>query len=699
MKKMNRKVAISIVAILALSLITFVVAASDDEDKDWKGYFLVGGAYVDAENFETPNSLSSGRIAEYGFAESVPVLGFGLGNIAGDGYTFVDAEFYTVDQMNASLAAKFGGLTVNGKFSRFLHRLNNDPFLDFDGDNANYTGLQTFTLHNDTMDDEMMMRATILEGGLKFAPETFKGGSLFLHSRLIGREGDKQTSVLGYHCSNCHMEIETTGFEMSQLETVLGAEMAKKGFAARYEYTMANMDNATDTFDIMATATAWALGAPGDVVTTNAGYDNKKSSNAGMVRFDMNNIASVYGKFKIGEVENKNTGNKHDLTYYTGKVNVFAGKMLRLKAMFDHSGSMSAYSVDSHAIATVPGLTLATYSWNDGHGFSTDTINGFGFERTRLSGTALVRLNKAMRFEGSYMTSTTERTGVHSAEETKVNTFKLKGSFRPNKMFRVRAYFSMLDRENPIGHLVKDHGTQLDGLYHAYNGTEETAFGFNALVTPNDKTVFTLNYVYKKEEGSQPVNASLNTFAPSGSAIINPLTMTATHFITDITSLDMTKTTMNFNATGSFQFNDKSGAYASYSMFNNTWDSELYMGTRIGGYRGWWFSNQHTNMDYEGKGNVISASAWLSLGKVTLTPGWNYTTVESGFADTPEITLQNNMNTVDITINQFSLKASMPINDKLFANVGFYYDDYADAEIVMADATMTTVYGYLKWKF
>lgn len=665
---------------IALSFLTFIVSADDNKDDDkkpWKGSIRFGGIYSDADeaDYINTNPLTGGRVAEYGIAESAAILGIDLTYMGEDGnMSFINGALFDADNANASIFAAMNRMFfIQADFKRFVHRLDNDNLLDWSD--------SYITFDDEALNDEMIMRMNILNSGIKFKPEAFPGAAFFAHVRIIGREGDQQARTLNEHCSNCHMTSQTMAFDTQTLEYVVGAEYSQQGFAAKYEFKNRSVSVDSESPTVVVGAASfhpWNWGGNGDTISVLETPENSFMSNSGEARVDFNSQGSLYGKFSVGEYENDNTGFTQDMTYYVGKANFYANDWVRLKGMFEY------YELSSN----VPGMYA-----------SNDLINGFGFNRTRFAGAVIIRPMKELKLEGKYTMEDWEREGTHNAEESSINYFQVKGMYRPNRQFRLRASWKYVDRENPIGHAVKDHGLELPGIYQAFQGTEENHFKVNALFTPDDKITLSFNFSYMDEEGTEVPNNSLNTVPASdaGLIIIGPTTQPS-NFVTMNSSLDLEATRIQTSVTANFEMSEDAGIYGDYSYFDNSWKRDTYFGTKSGRPQ-YFFLDDYRTMDYEGSGNTLSLGAWLRAGTVLIYPSWSYTDVESGYDHSVTETTALDANTVETTINRLKLKASMPINDDLWITLGYFLDKYEENYLPDGSGEINMFFGWLKYKF
>jgi len=677
---MKKALIFSLVCVLSLSFLTFIATADDskDEKKPYKGALYLGGIFSDAdeEDYINTNPNTGGRVAEYGIAESAAILGFKLIYMPETGdYVFADAMVYNEDNAMASFDANWSrvfGASLD--YRRFVHRLDNDNLTDWSD--------SYITFDDETAAAELQMRMQMLNSGVKFTPSSFPGASFFAHMSLIGREGDMQARTLNNHCGNCHMTTQAMAFDTQTLALMVGAEYSQKGFSGRYTFTNRSLSVSSDNLTVDTSGHDWLWNEDGENFNTPIlrTPEGSFTSHAGEVRFDHGTQFSVYGKGRFGELENDDTGYTQEQNYWVGRANYYANDWLRFKGSFDY------YELTSD----VPGM----YSGDE-------LINGFGYNRTRFTGTVIYRPTKALKFEGSYGMEDWEREGTHYAEETEVTFIKIKGMYRPNRDFRLSASYKMLDRDNPIGHAVKDHGLELPGIFQASQGKNEDSFKVFALWTPNKQTVLSFNMNYVDETGTEFPNNALNLVPGSdldrGNLIFGPTTQTDV-FITMNQSLDLESTRMNMNFAANYTIDDDNGIYGDFSYFDNNWERESYFGTKSGRPR-YYFLDDYRQINWESNATSLTVGGWFTLNNIVLTPSWSYVDAESGYDHGPMETTALDANTVETTINRIQLKASMPLTEKMWISVMYYLDKYEEDFLPDASGEINFIAAWLKWKF
>ena len=240
-RSMSRVALLTTLSLLAaLALANFIVAGNeeekkaetkvtvqDDENPAWKGRFYVGAGFTDEEGTTSVSGLSAGRAAEYMPSDATGLFGVEGFFDKASTYAQISAFILNGDDLGMKLNASAGrNLIADIKLDRYLHRLDNDLMADWD---------PPFSVEPQSADQEMQLRATLLEGKVRFKASSIPSAVLFIHAKLVAREGDRQARTFD-HCFTCH--VNTSGQELDQTMFQIGggAEYAKQPFAARYEF-------------------------------------------------------------------------------------------------------------------------------------------------------------------------------------------------------------------------------------------------------------------------------------------------------------------------------------------------------------------------------------------------------------------------------------------------------------------------------
>jgi hypothetical protein len=310
------------------------------------------------------------------------------------------------------------------------------------------------------------------------------------------------------------VSANTQALDQRTLEVIAGAEYAKKPFAVRYQHGYRTFEDSSQdlTYEYTNPFGNFDLGGvqPFAVVP-----DNTRNTDVGMVRVDLNSMASAMGKVRMSKVENDNTGYSLETTSFSGRVNITPSSLLSLRGRFDYL----------------------------------DTTNDVPFsasrEATRFSGRAIFRPIKAIRLEGRYRWEKMERTGGTEIDETTTESFRLKAVWRPDRTIRVVASHSFVDRENPYGRVLRNSFSRIDDVVLSPFGMDQDVTDINVLYTPSDKV--SLNGIYHRthaEENDQNVESTLQYFS----------------------------------ASASYKAADNYGFYGVYSHYSNEYEREIYLG-------------------------------------------------------------------------------------------------------------------------
>lgn len=494
--KAKRRIALlaAVILLVALTFSTFLVSAREEEKKkkayanilpvvlqeeteaELKGYFFLGGGGASTDgNFFNISGLSAGRAAEYNLAaESSALIGLMLEYNKGKNYFHTNNLIFNADEFESEfLASAARQVLVEFRLNRFEHRLDNDLMTDW---------TLPFEVDPGTAHDELTMRLTVLNSKVRYKPESIPSTVLFLHTRIIARDGDRQVRTMD-HCGSCHVSTQAQGLDQRTLEVVAGAEYSKAPFAVRYQHEYRSYD---DSSDAVTAEYANIFGnfelegvQPFAVVP-----GNSRQTDIGTARYDLGHTASALVRFRRSDVENDNTGNSLETNVFSGSLNLKPVKWFYLKGRFDY--------------------------W--------DTTNTTPFsaqrETTRFTGSATLRPVKELKLEGRYRYNKRERAGGTEVDETTTESFRIKAVWKPDRRWHVTGSHTFVDRENPFGRGLRNSFSRIDSVLLTPFGTDEDITKLNVIYCPTDKTNFTVDYYRSHSEGDiQDVESTMQNFS------------------------------------------------------------------------------------------------------------------------------------------------------------------------------------------
>lgn len=457
------------------------VATQDDTAATggWKGTFMFGLGTADEEGTKSISGRSAGRAAEYYIAETSPFFGVNGFYDGGSTYAQIAGEILNGDNFSARMTASAARqLLLDVAIERFIHRLDNDRMTDWTA--------RPYTVDPKSAASEMQMRATVLNGSVRYKPEGLPSGVVFAHVKLLAREGDRQARTLD-HCTSCHVSAQTQTLDQRTLALVAGAEYARAPYAVRYEHEYRTFEDSSSAmsytwgnrfgnFDLEGTL-------PFSVVP-----GNTRNTDIAAARADLGTTASAMVRVRRSETENDTTGHSLESTSFSGRLTVTPVDWARVYGRYD---------------------------WFD---TTNDVPLASNRETNRFRGALIVQPMREVKLEGLYTWEKTERSGGTEIEETSSESFRVKAMLRPNREWRITASHSFVDRENPFGRILRNSFSRIDDVILSPFGTDENVSDLSVVWSPMAGASF--NAIYHRlasESDTHNLDTTLQHFSAGGS--------------------------------------------------------------------------------------------------------------------------------------------------------------------------------------
>ncbi len=620
----------------------WTVAADDEENKrigylpmipfydaieqyspGWDFSVLVGGVFVDEEGTTGIPGLSAGRAAEYRGVENSPAFGFRMMRDSGSSYSAAKNIFFNKnDFLTEDNSSMFGRVLIaKSRLSKYPHRLDNDLASDWAGQT-----FYTIEPGSEGIDTVVDVTHAYRENRIKLP--WLPGTTLHADLNTLWRSGQRQARTLN-HCASCHVSTNGQTLKQRIWDLRLGAEVAKAPYAVRYihRYRYFDDDSQALTHDYVNLFGNFQL----EGVQSFAAIPNSsRVSDMGAARVDLGNSATALVKLRRSYSANKATGYRIDSNRFSGILAFTPMPWLRLKGRYDR------------------------LDWDN------DVPNSASRTTDRFRGTGVFRPVRELRLEGSYAWEKVDRTGGTEVAETTTKSYRIKGTYRPDKRTRLTAAWRHADIEDPFGRVLRNSFSRIDGVLLSPFGTDEDEFDAMLTYAPFTGTSTTFSYRWSRSEND---------------------------------SVNLQATRQQLTAAGHVVMSGGVVLHGRVFWYNNDVERDVYLGVLAP-------LLEIVDVPYEGKGTSLQIGVSLPLAnRIRVRPNYGYTKAESSFDDANLGTGVAAPSGIDATINRFALETDFNLTDRLDLLAAYILDDYSDDNQPLHNGRVHWLYSGLVFKF